>query len=334
LLLDVRRLRTFFPTPVGLVRAVDGVDFQVQAASNVGVVGESGSGKSVLSLTILGLVPSPPAIVSADRIEFEGLDLKRIPPARLRTLRGNRIAMIFQDPMTSLNPFLTIGDQLSEPLIIHKGQRRAEARARVVDLLEEVGVSDARSRLDAYPHEFSGGMRQRAMIAMAIACNPALLIADEPTTALDVTIQAQILELLQRVRREHNMAVVLITHDMGVAAGFCDEIYVMYAGRVVERAPTEELFADPRHPYTQALLESVPRLDDASGGRFQPIPGQPPDLAALPPGCSFAPRCRYVVERCRVEDPELAAVEGAADGRARACFVDVAAISSGKQGAT
>lgn len=323
MLLDVRALRTYFPTPSGIVRAVDGVDFQVPPGSAVGIVGESGSGKSVLNLTILGLVPAPPAIVSAERILFDGQDLRQMPSEQLRKLRGNRLAMIFQDPMTSLNPFLTIGDQVSEPLRIHRGMSARDARSKVVDLLSEVGIPDPEGRFDAYPHEFSGGMRQRAMVAMAIACNPALLIADEPTTALDVTIQAQILELMQRIRRDYNMAVVLITHDMGVAAGFCDEIYVMYAGKVVEHAPTDELFARPRHPYTEALLESVPRLDDPTRGRFVPIPGQPPDLTRVPPGCPYWPRCRYAVDPCRLVVPDLLPVEGAASRRTKACFLDI-----------
>ncbi|MGL5094855.1 MAG: ABC transporter ATP-binding protein, partial [Planctomycetia bacterium] len=259
-LLDVRNLSTSFPTPDGLVRAVDGVDVKVEAGRAVGIVGESGSGKSVLSMTILGLIASPPAVVSADAVEFEGVDLRTLSPAELRQRRGNRMAMIFQDPMTSLNPFLTIGDQISEPLIVHGKASSSQAWKRAVELLAEVGIADPARRARDYPHQFSGGMRQRAMVAMALACNPALLIADEPTTALDVTIQAQILELMQRVRRDHGASVVLITHDLGVAAGFCDEIYVMYAGRIVEKAPTARLFAAPAHPYTKALLASVPRL--------------------------------------------------------------------------
>ncbi|MGL4465298.1 MAG: ABC transporter ATP-binding protein, partial [Planctomycetia bacterium] len=304
------------------VRAVDGVDVKVEAGRAVGIVGESGSGKSVLSMTILGLIASPPAVVSADAVEFEGVDLRTLSPAELRQRRGNRMAMIFQDPMTSLNPFLTIGDQISEPLIVHGKASSSQAWKRAVELLAEVGIADPARRARDYPHHFSGGMRQRAMVAMALACNPALLIADEPTTALDVTIQAQILELMQRVRRDHGASVVLITHDLGVAAGFCDEIYVMYAGRIVEKAPTARLFAAPAHPYTKALLASVPRLDDDRRERFQTIGGAPPDLTKLPVGCAFAPRCPYVVERCKSERPTLDPLADEPD-RHRACFVEI-----------
>jgi oligopeptide transport system ATP-binding protein len=308
LLLDVRNLATHFPTPAGLVRAVNGIDIAVRASAVVGLVGESGSGKSVLSMTIMGLVPSPPAIISADRIIFEGRDLIAASPADRRAIQGNRLAMIFQDPMTSLNPFLTVGDQISEPLRVHKGLSQRDAQSRAIELLARVGISDPVSRYHAYPHEFSGGMRQRAMVAMAIACEPALVIADEPTTALDVTIQAQILELLQSIREEIGMSIILITHDMGVAAGVCDEIYVLYAGRVVEHGLTQQLFAQPRHPYTAALLASVPRLDDPPGGAFRSIPGQPPDMTRLSAGCAFAPRCPRASEICRQETPTLAGI--------------------------
>jgi oligopeptide transport system ATP-binding protein len=322
-LLDVKNLKTHFPTPTGLVRAVNGIDLQVREGAAVGIVGESGSGKSVLSMTMMGLVPSPPAIISADQVRFEGKDLLKVTPSEMRQIRGNRLAMIFQDPMTSLNPFLTIGDQLSEPLIVHKNMTSSQAKKRVIDLLASVGIPDPIARYRSYPHEFSGGMRQRAMVAMAVACGPALLIADEPTTALDVTIQAQILELMQSIRQHEGTAVILITHDMGVAAGFCDEIYVMYAGRVVEHGPTEKLFAEPAHPYTKALLSSVPRLDDPPGGRFRTIPGQPPDLTNLPVGCSFSPRCPYVIDTCRQEVPPLTQVPGETIAREKACFVEI-----------
>jgi oligopeptide/dipeptide ABC transporter ATP-binding protein len=326
-LLDVVNLRTFFPTPTGLVRAVDGISLRVPRGGAVGIVGESGSGKSVLSLTVMGLVTSPPAIISADRIMFEGEDLRIATPTRWRQVRGNRLAMIFQDPMTSLNPFLTVGDQLAEPLIVHKKASTRAALAKGEELLRRVGIPDARSRLDAYPHQFSGGMRQRVMVAMAMACEPALIIADEPTTALDVTVQAQILDLMREIRETAGTAFVLITHDMGVAAGFCDEINVMYAGRVVERGPTEDLFRDPRHPYTKALLNSVPRLDDPPGGRFIPIPGQPPDLTSLPAGCAYAPRCPYVIDRCRSEAPALDTFE-IKQSRSKACWVDVVSLEA------
>lgn len=319
-LLTIENLRTHFPTPDGLVRAVDGVSLEVEAGSAIGIVGESGSGKTVLNLSVMGLVPSPPAIIEAGSVRFEGEDLRAVPPERLRQIRGNRIAMIFQDPMTSLNPFLTIGDQLSEPLLVHKGASKSEARERVVELLGEVGIPEPKRALDVYPHHFSGGMRQRAMIAMALACDPTLLIADEPTTALDVTIQAQILELLQRIRREHGTAIVFITHDLGIAAGFCDEIFVMYAGKIVEHAPTGLLFESPAHPYTRALLESVPRLDVDTKDTLNFIRGAPPDLTRLPPGCSFAPRCSFAVDQCHSERPLLQQHQ---NGRSRACFVDI-----------
>lgn len=325
-LLEVRGLRTYFPTPQGLVRAVDGVDMQVRPGASVGIVGESGSGKSVYSLTLMGLMPAPPALIRADRLQFEGRELLGLKGDALRELRGNRIAMIFQDPMTSLNPFLTIGDQIAEPIRVHRGASAAAAGERVLELLAEVGIPDPQRAARAYPHEFSGGMRQRAMVAMALACNPALLIADEPTTALDVTIQAQILELMQAIRRRHGTAIILITHDLGVAAGFCEEIHVMYAGKVVEHARTRDLFAAPAHPYTRALLASVPKPSDPTRGAFTAIQGAPPDLTRLPPGCSFAPRCQHVIERCRREVPAL--LPGPASGagsapRAKACFVDL-----------
>ncbi len=326
-LLDVVNLRTHFPTPSGLVRAVDGVSLRVPKGGAVGIVGESGSGKSVLSLTVMGLVTTPPAIVSADRIMFEGEDLRKATPTRWREVRGNRLAMIFQDPMTSLNPFLTVGDQLSEPLIVHKRMSESAAMAKAEESLRRVGIPDAQSRLGAYPHQFSGGMRQRVMVAMAMACEPALVIADEPTTALDVTVQAQILDLMREIRATAGSAFVLITHDMGVAAGFCDEINVMYAGRVVERGPTEDLFRDPRHPYTKALLKSVPRLDDPPGGRFVSIPGQPPDLTSLPAGCAYSARCPYAIDRCRSEAPPLETFD-IERSRAKACFVDVVSLEA------
>ncbi|MBX9652748.1 ABC transporter ATP-binding protein [bacterium] len=330
MLLDVKNLKTHFPTQTGLVRAVNGIDLQVREGAAVGIVGESGSGKSVLSMTMMGLVPSPPAIISADQVQFEGKDLLKATASEMRQIRGNRLAMIFQDPMTSLNPFLTIGDQLSEPLLIHKNLTSSQAKKRVIELLASVGIPDPVARYRSYPHEFSGGMRQRAMVAMAVACGPALLIADEPTTALDVTIQAQILELMQSIRQNEGTAVILITHDMGVAAGFCDEIYVMYAGRVVERGPTERLFAEPTHPYTKALLSSVPRLDDPPGGRFRTIPGQPPDLTNLPVGCAFSPRCPYVIDTCRKEVPPLTTVPGESVAREKACFVEIRGKEAGQ----
>ncbi len=320
-LVEIRDLYTRFHTPDGVVRAVDGVSLAIERGSAVGIVGESGSGKTVLNLALMGLIPCPPGEVTAAAMRFDGVELQQLSADAMRRLRGNRISMIFQDPMTSLNPFLTIGDQVSEPLVIHRGKSPREARARAIELLAEVGIPDPGRACDTYPHHFSGGMRQRAMVAMALACEPALLIADEPTTALDVTIQAQILELMQSIRRDHGTTIILITHDLGVAAGFCDEILVMYAGRIVEQGPTATLFERPMHPYTRALLRSVPRLDDDSRGKLPSIRGTPPDLTRLPRGCSFAPRCDFVEDRCRADDPALEPIEGNA-ARRRACFVE------------
>ena len=330
-LLEIHQLRTSFYTPEGIVRAVNGVDMAIGAGEIVGVVGESGSGKSVLNLTILGLLPSPPAVVESGTIKFQGKDLLALPKRQMRSLRGNRIAMIFQDPMTSLNPFLTIGDQVGEPLVVHRGSSAREARERAVQLLRDVGIPDPERRLDEYPHQFSGGMRQRVMIAMALALEPDLLIADEPTTALDVTIQAQILKLLREIRERQKTAILLVTHDLGVVAGFCDRVAVMYAGKIVEQATTEELFAHPAHPYTESLLRSSPRLDDPSHGRLYSIPGRPPDLIDLPSGCAFRPRCPYAFERCAEETPSLTAASQPSAvpsfqsrdfTRQRACFVE------------
>ncbi len=319
-LLSVRGLHVHFHTPRGVVRALRGIDLDVAAGEAVGLVGESGSGKTVLSLAVLGLLPRPPASVSARSVEFEGRDLRRLSPRELRRLRGNRIAMVFQDPLTSLNPYLAIGDQVAEPLLIHRGLGARAARGRAEELLARVGIPDPGRHLRSYPHELSGGMRQRAMIAMAIACEPALLIADEPTTALDVTIQAQILDLLSGLMRSSGTAVVLITHSLAVVAGFCDRVDVLYAGRIAERGPTEPLFAAPAHPYTRALLRVASRAAaPAEGKRLFAIPGLPPDLIESAPGCSFAPRCGLAFERCREEGPGLAAVPGE-EGRERACF--------------
>jgi oligopeptide/dipeptide ABC transporter ATP-binding protein len=303
-----------------VVKALRGVDLDVAPGEAVGLVGESGSGKTVLGQAVLGLLACPPGAVAARSIEFEGRDLRRLGADELRRLRGNRISMVFQDPLTSLNPYLTIGDQVAEPLLVHRGLPARRARDRAAELLAEVGIADPGRRLKSYPHELSGGMRQRVMIAMAIACEPALLIADEPTTALDVTIQAQVLDLLARLRRSIGMAVVFITHDLGVVAGFCDRVNVLYAGRIVERGPTGPLFAAPAHPYTRALLRVASRDGTAGAGeRLFSIPGLPPELIDPPPGCSFAPRCGLAIDRCRQESPVLEAIPGK-DGRQRACF--------------
>jgi oligopeptide transport system ATP-binding protein len=321
-LLQIDGLRTHFHTADGVVRAVDGIDLTLRAGETLGIVGESGSGKSVLSLSILGLIPRPPGKFAGGRIAFEGRDLLTLGERQLARLRGNRIAMIFQDPMTSLNPFLTVERQLTEVLEQHKGMRGAAARRRAIEMLERVGMPDPARRIGQYPHQFSGGMRQRVMIAMALLCEPALLIADEPTTALDVTIQAQILDLMRELKRDFGTAVMLITHDLGVVAGMADRIVVMYAGRVVEEALPDTLYAAPRHPYTRGLLASVPRLDTPPGSRLTPIPGLPPDLSALPPGCPFQPRCDRATEVCTGRYPETQAF---APGQRASCFNPVEA---------
>ena len=299
-LLEVTDLRTHFHTRNGVVRAVDGVSFSLEKGETLGLVGESGSGKSVTCQSLLRLVPQPPARL-AGRALLAGTDLLSCPTRELRAIRGRRIGMIFQDPMTSLNPYLRISDQLIEPLLIHEKLSRRDALARGLAMLEAVGINDATARLHHYPHEFSGGMRQRVMIAMALIARPELLIADEPTTALDVTVQAQILDLIRRLQRELGMAVVFITHDLGVVAGLCDRVQVMYAGRIVESATTTDLFARPQHPYTRALQRSIPALQP-KGAELFTIPGLPPDLSRLPPGCPFAPRCEFAVEKCRTGD--------------------------------
>ncbi|MFT6818264.1 MAG: oligopeptide/dipeptide ABC transporter ATP-binding protein [Myxococcota bacterium] len=297
-LLVVDGLKTWFDTEYGTVKAVDGVSFDVRPGEVMGLVGESGSGKSVTNLSILKLVPTPPGRYAGGSIRFDGVDLLTHSEAQMRTLRGNRIAMIFQDPMTSLTPYMRISRQLCEVIELHQRVSRSEARKRALDMLDRVGIPDPSGRIDQYPHQFSGGMRQRVMIAMALACKPALLLADEPTTALDVTIQAQILELMQELAREEGTAVILVTHDLGVVAGIADKVAVMYGGRIVERASVFDLYANPQHPYTQGLLASVPRLD--SRGALTPIPGSPPNLANLPTGCTFHPRCSLANEQCQI----------------------------------
>ncbi len=315
-LLTVTDLRTSFHTRNGVTRAVDGVSFHVDRGETLGVVGESGSGKSVTGYSLMGLVPQPPGRIEGGTAMFDGVDLLHCPPKEARAIRGKRIAMIFQDPMTSLNPYLRISDQLIEPLLIHEDISRRDARARALAMLEAVGVIDAQRRLDAHPHEFSGGMRQRVMIAMALITKPELLIADEPTTALDVTVQAQILELIQRLQKELGMAVIFITHDLGVVSGLCDRVQVMYAGRIVETGDTRTLFRSPRHPYTRALQRSIPALQPKGSTLFT-IPGLPPDLSKPIAGCAFAPRCEHASDRCQTERPELAPV---APGHAQACL--------------
>ena len=296
-LLTVTDLRTSFHTRSGVYRAVDGVSFSVDRGETLGIVGESGSGKSVTCYSLMGLVPQPPGRIEGGSAVFDGIDLLQCTPAQARGLRGKRIAMIFQDPMTSLNPYMRIADQLIEPLLIHEHVTRGDALRRAGEALEAVGINDAGRRMQLYPHEFSGGMRQRVMIAMALITRPELLIADEPTTALDVTVQAQILELIRQRQRELGMAVIFITHDLGVVAGLCDRVQVMYAGRIFETAPTRTLFASPRHPYTRALQRSIPGLQ-RKGAALYSIEGLPPDLSRPSPGCPFAPRCEHATAGC------------------------------------
>jgi len=319
-LLEVKDLRTRFFTQDGVVHAVNGISFAVNTGQTLGIVGESGCGKSVSVLSVMRLIPDPPGRIVGGEVLFDGQDLLKMSSNEIRRVRGNRIAMIFQDPMTSLNPVLTIGRQVSEALELHMGMDRAQARRRTIELLETVGIPEAGDRIDDYPHQFSGGMRQRVMIAMALSCNPQILIADEPTTALDVTIQAQIVELVKRLRDEIGMAIIWITHDLGVIAGLAEEVIVMYAGYIVERANVKDLYADPRHPYTIGLLGSLPRLDETRRERLTSIEGLPPDLIEMPTGCPFYPRCKYHMDRCRKELPILAPV---GLHHEIACWVDV-----------
>jgi oligopeptide transport system ATP-binding protein len=319
-LLEVKDLRTRFHTTEGTVHAVNGISFTVNEGQTIAVVGESGCGKSVSMLSILGLIPIPPGeIVSGSALYLEK-DLLHLPESELEHIRGKEIAMVFQDPMTSLNPVLTIGRQITESLSTHFGMVPEAANRRAADLLTQVGIPEAINHLSDYPHQFSGGMRQRVMIAMALSCQPNLLIADEPTTALDVTIQAQIVELVIRLREQMGMAIIWITHDLGVVAGIADRVIVMYAGFIVEETGVEDLYENPSHPYTLALLEALPRVDRRRDHRLKSIPGAPPNLLSAPVGCPFAPRCEYVLERCRVENPILSEV---APDHKIACWVDV-----------
>jgi oligopeptide transport system ATP-binding protein len=319
LLLDIKGLETQFKTPEGFVHAVNGVSFGLKEGETLGVVGESGCGKSVTMLSVLGLIPSPPGKVAAGEALFMGQDLIKMPAEKLRHVRGAQIAMIFQDPMTSLNPVLTIGRQLEEPLMLHIGMTKNQARDRAAELLSMVGIPNAKDRLNDYPHQYSGGMRQRVMIAMALSCSPQVLIADEPTTALDVTIQAQIMDLVKRLRNELGMAIVWITHDLGVVAGLAQRVIVMYGGCIIEEASVTELFANPRHPYTLGLISSLPRVDRSEHKRLYSIEGQPPVLLQKPQSCPFAPRCKWAMERCWKENPTLDLVS---DEHYIACWVD------------
>ena len=319
-LLQVRNLTTRFRTEHGSVTAVDKVSFDVAAGETLAIVGESGSGKSVTALSILRLIPNPPGRIESGEELFEGRDLLKVDDAGIRAIRGDKIAMIFQEPMSSLNPALTVGMQVAEPINVHRGTAWSAALAQARELIGRVRIPDAAARLGSYPHQYSGGMRQRVMIAMALACKPRLIIADEPTTALDVTVQAQILDLLKELTHETQSALILITHDLGVVARYADRVAVMYAGRIVETAPARELYARPQHPYTRGLMASVPRLDGDAGIALVPIEGQPPDLAALPSGCAFAPRCKHAEERCLADRPPLLRT---GDLHFRACHVDV-----------
>ncbi|MCR4407496.1 MAG: ABC transporter ATP-binding protein [Anaerolineae bacterium] len=320
-LLEVKDLKTRFYTQDGVVHAVNGISYTLDEGSTLGIVGESGCGKSVSVLSAMRLIPEPPGKIVGGQVLFEGEDLLKMSMDEIRHVRGNKIAMIFQDPMTSLNPVLTIGRQVEEALELHMGMSRSQARQRAIELLQMVGIPQAEDRIDDYPHQFSGGMRQRVMIAMALSCNPQILIADEPTTALDVTIQAQIIDLVKRLRDEIGMAVIWITHDLGIIAGLAEKVIVMYAGFIVEEAPVKELYSNPRHPYTIGLLGSLPRLDARKSHRLVSIEGLPPDLIDLPPGCPFAPRCAYVIDRCLEENPSLEAV--GSNSHRIACWVDV-----------
>ncbi|HTG46487.1 MAG TPA: ABC transporter ATP-binding protein [Actinomycetota bacterium] len=318
-LLEVKDLHVHFPTDDGLVKAVDGISYSIQPGETLGIVGESGSGKSVSSLTVMGLVTRKQADISGD-VVFEGQELLDLPADEMRKIRGAKISMIFQDPMTSLHPYYRVGDQIAEAILQHRDVSKKEAFAQAVEMLDRVRIAQPKDRARQYPHEFSGGMRQRAMIAMALSLNPDLLIADEPTTALDVTVQAQILELIGTLKHEFNAAVIIITHDLGVVAEHCDNIAVMYAGKIAEYGRTDDIYYRPHHPYTWGLLQSIPRLGEVTE-RLTPIPGLPPSLIHVPSGCAFNPRCAYAFDRCRKDVPELLPIDG---HHASACHLSLA----------
>jgi len=324
-ILEVKDLRTYFYINDSVVKAVDGLSYHVNKGECVGLVGESACGKSVSSMSVLRLIPYPPGIIEGGEILFKGEDLLQATEKRMREIRGNRIAMVFQEASTSLNPVLTVGRQLSESMELHRGIAKKTARAESIKLLEKVGIPDAKTRIKDYPYQFSGGMQQRIMIAMALSCNPELIIADEPTTALDVTVQAQVLELIASLRSEFNTAVLIITHNLGVVARYVDRVNVMYAGALVETGPTDVIYADPKHPYTIGLLASVPRLDSPRKETMKKIKGLPPNLAQLPPGCPFAPRCDYTMEQCLVKRPVLEEID---ENHYRACFLDADKLKS------
>ena len=320
MLLQVKELRTYFYTLDGVVKAVDGISYDMEEGEILGLVGESGCGKSISALSLLQLIPSPPGKIVGGEVLFQGRDLLKLNKDEIRRVRGNQIAMIFQEPMTTLNPVLTIGRQLSEPLEMHRDMSQGDARRECIKLLRTVQISDGEMRMADYPHQYSGGMRQRVMIAMALSCQPKLLIADEPTTAIDVTIQAQLLELMRQVTRDSGTALLLITHNLGVIARYADRVNVMYAGRIVEKGMAKDIYEQPRHPYTVGLLKSVPRLDVAVKQRLVPIEGVPPDLGNLPKGCAFAERCTHLIDRCKEEMPFLVPVSNKHEV---ACWVDI-----------
>jgi oligopeptide transport system ATP-binding protein len=326
-MLEVNNLNTHFRTQAGIVKAVDGVSFSLEPGETLGIVGESGSGKSVTALSIMQLNPKPPAEYPEGEILFEGQNLLKASESKMQMIRGNDIAMIFQDPMTSLNPVFTVGNQIMEAIRIHQQVSKSEARERTVEVLRDVGIANPERRADEYPHQYSGGMRQRAMIAMGLACNPKMLIADEPTTALDVTIQAQILELIVDLQEKYGTAIIMITHDLGVIAQLADKVMVMYAGRAVEQGPTDGVFYDPLMPYTWSLLRSIPRPDMAGKTKLLTIKGTPPSLIFLPDGCNFNPRCPFVKDECRRVDPAL---EEKKTNRSAACILSVEEIESRK----
>ncbi len=317
-ILQVENLRTHFKTDDGVVKAVDDVSFNLHKGETLGIVGESGSGKSVTNLSLMRLIPTPPGRIVGGKVKFNGTDLLEIPDREMRNIRGNKISMIFQDPMTSLNPFLRVSTQLEETIRLHQGLGKREARTKAVEMLSMVGIPKPEKRITNYPHQFSGGMRQRVMIAMALSCNPDVLIADEPTTALDVTIQAQILEIIKRLADELGTAVIMITHDLGVVAGMCDNVVVMYAGKIVEKGNARELFKDPKHPYTKGLIRSVPRLDQVHQDRLFSITGQPPSLIDLPDACPFYPRCEHAMDICKRQYP---AAEKLSESRSVSCWL-------------
>ncbi|MDX9801576.1 MAG: ABC transporter ATP-binding protein [Spirochaetia bacterium] len=317
-ILNVNNLKTHFRTDEGIVKAVDGVTFSLRKGETLGFVGESGCGKSVTNLSLMKLIPSPPGRIVDGEVLFHDRDILKMKENEIRGIRGNKISMIFQDPMTSLNPFLKISTQLVETIILHQKKNETEARKRAIEMLELVGIPAPAKRIDSYPHQFSGGMRQRVMIAMALSCNPEILIADEPTTALDVTIQAQILELIKALSEKLGTATILITHDLGVVAGMCDTLNVMYAGRIIEKSDVSTLFSDPRHPYTRGLIKSVPRLDKKTGQKLYSIKGQPPNMIGMPECCPFHPRCEHTMDICRRSYPAAVVTES---GNSVSCWL-------------